>query len=128
LSVRGLTFNQVLLESVDESLGVLGDEPRKAMYEYLMTIHSLPRDEIPGRTDDFISGLKRALGSASGVIEKLILKKLYQRIGTSFHESEGLEFQDYLDDARRRFEVTRQHKIQDDSVDFAKSKKGQFSG
>jgi len=106
----------------------LGDEPKKAIYQYLLTIHALPREDIPSRTDDFVSGMKKALGTASSVIERLILKKLYQRIGSTFRESQGLEFGDYVEEAKRRFEVLKQHKGGlNGSLDFAESKKGQSS-
>ena len=118
----------MLLEVIDESLSILGEEPKSALYHYLMALHSLQREEIPEKTDDFVSGLKKALGTASKVMERLILKKLYQRIGSTFRESEGLEFGDYLDDARRRFEVLRQHRSQEDPIDLPKSKKGQIPG
>ena len=126
---RGQSFNQVLLEVIDDSLVVLGEEPRKAVYQYLVTLHSLEREKIPERTDEFVSGLKKALGAASSVIQRLILKKLYQRLGSVFHESQGLEFGDYIMDARRRFEVLKQHQTgYNDTLDSNRSKKGQFSG
>ncbi len=83
-----------MLQVVDDSLSVMGEEPRKAIYQYLLTIHSLPKEDIPAKTDEFVSGLKKALGSASAVVERLILKRLYQRIGNTFRESQGLEFRD----------------------------------
>lgn len=123
-----MTFNQLILQVIDDSLGILGEEPKKAIYQYLLTIHSLPREDIPAKTEEFVSGLKKALGTASTVIERLILKKLYQRIGSVFRESQGLEFADYLEEARRRFEVPKQHReALAGSLDFGGSKKGQSS-
>ena len=128
MSAGNLTFSQLVLQVIDDSLSVLGDEPKKAIYQYLFTIHALPKEDIPSRTDDFVSGMKKALGTASTVIERLILKKLYQRIGSTFRESQGLEFGDYVEEAKRRFEVLKQHKGGlTGSLDFAESKKGQSS-
>ncbi len=118
-----------MLQVIDDSLSVMGEEPRKAIYQYLLTIHSLPKEDIPAKTDEFVSGLKKALGSASAVVERLILKRLYQRIGNTFRESQGLEFRDYVEDARRRFEMLKQHRgALDESLESGKSKKGQVSG
>jgi predicted CopG family antitoxin len=119
------SFSEVLLECVDEGLSVLGNEPRQAVYQYLSTIQSLDRDQIPDRIDEFAAGLKKALGSASRVIERLILKKLFQRIGSTFRETADLEFIDYVQDARRRFDAaSAKH---NDPLDGLRSKKGQVA-
>ncbi len=117
-----------MLQVIDDGLSVLGEEPKKAIYQYLLTMHSLPREDIPTRTGEFVAGIKKALGTASVVIERLILKRLYHRIGGTFKESQGLEFSDYVEEAKRRFEVLKQHKrALVGPLDLAGSKKGQSS-
>jgi len=123
---RTQSFSQVLLDCVDEGLSVLGSEPRQAVYQYLATIHSLEREQIPDKVDEFAAGLKKALGGASRVIERLILKKLFLRIGSTFRETSDLEFADYVRDARRRFEITSTK--HGDPVEALRSKKGQVTG
>jgi len=123
---RTQSFSQVLLDCVDEGLSVLGSEPRQAVYQYLATIHSLEREQIPDKVDEFAAGLKKALGGASRVIERLILKKLFLRIGSTFRETSDLEFADYVRDAKRRFEITSTK--HGDPVEALRSKKGQVTG
>jgi hypothetical protein len=120
---RTQLFSEVLLDCVDEALSVLGNEPRQAVYQYLSTIHSLDREQIPDKVDEFAAGLKKALGGASRVIERLILKKLFQRIGSTFREAADLEFTDYVSEAKRRFEVTASK--HGDPLETLRSKKGQ---
>jgi len=122
---RTQSFSQVLLECVDEGLSVLGNEPRLAVYQYLATIHSLDREQIPDRVDEFATGLRKALGSASRVIERLILKKLFQRMGSAFRDMADLEFADYVRDAKRRFEITSTK--HSDPLESLRSKKGQVT-
>ncbi|OLD11128.1 MAG: hypothetical protein AUI93_05450 [Crenarchaeota archaeon 13_1_40CM_3_52_10] len=123
---RPQPFNQVLLDCVDDGLSVLGNEPKEAVYQYLATIHSLDREQIPDKVDEFSTGLRKALGGASRVIERLILKKLFQRVGSTFRETADLEFTDYVMDAKRRFEiVSMKHS---DLSEASRSKKGQVSG
>lgn len=122
---RTQLFSEVLLDCVDEALSVLGNEPRQAVYQYLSTIHSLDREQIPDKVDEFAAGLKKALGGASRVIERLILKKLFQRIGSTFRETADLEFTDYVSEAKRRFEVTASK--HGDPLETLRSKKGQVS-
>ena len=120
---RAQFFGDVLLDCVDEALSVLGNEPRQAVYQYLSTIHSLDREQIPDKVDEFAAGLKKALGGASKVIERLILKKLFQRIGSTFRETADLEFTDYVSEAKRRFEITSTK--HSDPIENLRSKKGQ---
>ena len=107
-------------------MAVLGNEPRLAVYQFLESICSLPRDNIPDHVPDFAAGLKKALGGASRVIEKMILRKLFERTGSNFREIPDADFNDYVIDARRRFEIlSHRH---DETVDGPRSKKGQFAG
>ncbi len=129
MSARTLVFSQLLLEAIDDSLSILGDEPKKALYQYLATMHSLQREEIPDRLEEFSAGLKRALGGASSVIQRIILRKLFQKLGSTFRESQDSEFPDYIRDARRRFDSGKQrHNLPDDPMEYVRSKKSQVSG
>jgi hypothetical protein len=120
------SFNEAFLDCVDEGLSVLGNEPRQAVYQYLATIQSLDREQIPDKVDEFAAGLKKALGGASRVIERLILKKLFQRMGSTFRETADLEFADYVRDAKRRFELTSAK--HGDPLEGLRSKKSQVTG
>ena len=125
MSDRPQLFSQILLECIDDGLSVLGNEPREAAYQFLRTICSLPREEIPDRVPEFAADLKKALGGASRVIERVILRKLFEKTGSSFREVPDADFNDYILDAKRRFEiVSHRH---DDSVDNTRLKKGQLS-
>ena len=129
MSVRSQPFEQLLLECIDEGLSVLGNEPRQALYQYLLTICSLPREEIPGRVVDFAAGLRKSLGGASKVIERIILRKLFQKTGSNFREAIDTEFTEYVADAKRRYEIiSHRHGAAEDSTDPLRSKKGQVTG
>jgi hypothetical protein len=117
------SFNELLLDCIDEGLSILGNEPKQAIYQYLSSIHALDREQIPEKVDEFSAGMRKALGSASKVIERLILKKLFQKLGSNFREASNLEFTDYVMEARRRFELTSAK--HSDPLDNLRSKKGQ---
>ncbi len=128
MSGKSQSFGQVFLECIDEGLSVLGDEPRLAVYQYLSTICSLPRDDIPERVEDFAVGLKKGLRGASKVIERLILRKLFQRLGSTFREAPDLDFIDYVEEAKRRFEIfSQKHGFPGDTTETIRSKKGQVA-
>ncbi len=126
MSGRAQSFPQILLECIDEGLSVLGNEPREALYQFLKTIFSLSREDIPDHVPDFAAGLSKALGGASKVIERVILRKLFERTGSAFRELPDTEFNEYVLDAKRRFEIMS-HRHEDTS-DLSRSKKGQVSG
>jgi len=129
LTTRAQPFEQLLLECIDEGLSVLGNEPREALYQYLLTICSLPREEIPNRVADFMTGLRKSLGGASKVIERIILRKLFQKTGSSFRETIDTEFTEYVADAKRRYDMLlHRHGVAEDSTDPVRSKKGQITG
>ncbi len=99
------------------------------MYQYLLTICSLPRDDIPGRVADFAAGLRKSLGGASKVIERIILRKLFQKAGSSFREAMDTEFTEYVAEAKRRYEIlSHRHGVAEDPTDLTRSKKGQITG
>ena len=128
MSSKERAFAQLLLEVVDDAFSVLGEAPKRALYQYLSTVHSLEREEIPDRTKDFSDGLRKALGGASFVIQKVILRKLFQRLGHTFKESQGLGFSDYVTDAMQRFEASMNRYVQHESFEIGRSKKRQVSG
>lgn len=128
MTARSQPFEQLLLECIDEGLSVLGNEPRQALYQYLLTICSLPREEIPTRVSDFVAGLRKSLGGASKVMERMILRKLLQKTGSSFRETIDTEFTEYVTDAKRRYEIlSHRHGVAEDSADPTRSKKGQIT-
>lgn len=129
LSAKPQVFNQLLLEAIDDSLSVLGEEPKGALYQYLATMHSLNREDIPDKLDEFSGGLKKALGGASSVIQRIILRKLFQKLGSNFREAPELEFVDHVKDAKRRFDImTLRQSPQEHTADYARSKKSQLHG
>jgi hypothetical protein len=125
MSNRNHSFSQLLLDSIDEGLSVLGNEPREAVYQFLRTILSLSREDIPDHVPDFAAGLKKALGGASKVIERVVLRKLFEKTGSNFREVPDMDFNDYVQEAKRRFEILSHR--QDELADPARSKKGQTS-
>ena len=126
MSAQNQSFSILLLDSIDEGLSVLGNEPREAAYQFLRTICSLSREDIPNHVQDFAAGLKKALGGASKVIERLILRKLFEKTGSNFREVPDMDFNDYVQEAKRRFEIlSHRH---DESAEGSRSKKGQLSG
>ena len=87
----------LLLSAVDETLKeVFKEAGAEVIYKFLGNKCHLKREEIADKTEDFSAGLEKLLGSATPVIEKMILKSLYAKLQLKYVEKEGYGFSDYL--------------------------------
>jgi len=98
-----LEFDRVLLEAVDEGLMVLGGGVRQVIYYHLEHKCYLCKEDIPNKLEAFVDALERIfLPPGAKVIEKLVTRKLYGKLGLSFEEAGHHSFKDYVEKARRR--------------------------
>ena len=96
--------DDLLLSVVDETMRqVFGDAGVKVIYDFLENNSHLNREEIAEKPEVFSAGLQRMLGSGAPVMEKLILKNLYRRLGLKFNEKKGYGFSDYIKELRKRW-------------------------
>jgi hypothetical protein len=72
------------------------------IYVFITNNSHLKLEEIAEKPEVFSAGLEKLLGSGATVIEKLILKELYCKLGLKFREKKGYEFSDYMKDLRRK--------------------------
>ena len=101
-------FHKLLLEAVDSALSSLGDSARQSVYFHLEKKFDITRDEIPGRVDDFDHGLERIFGTGTRFLEVLIMKKLYEEIGSKgkilkLDQGNEFRFVDYVKAAERTY-------------------------
>lgn len=101
-------FHKLLLEAVDSALSSLGDSARQSVYFHLEKKFDITRDEIPGRVEDFDHGLERIFGTGTRFLEVLIMKKLYEEIGSKgkilkLDQGNEFRFVDYVKAAERTY-------------------------
>jgi len=95
-------LDDLLLKVVDETLRqVFRETGTKVIYDFLANNHHLKLEEIAEKPEVFSAGLERLMGSAAPVIENLILKNLYSKLGLKFEEKEGYRFSDYIKELRK---------------------------
>jgi hypothetical protein len=91
------TVDKLLLAAIDETLKQIFKEiGAEAIYEYLENHCHLNREEIGEKPKLFSIGLENLLGSAAPVIETIILKKVYSKVGMMYKETEDYTFSDYI--------------------------------
>jgi len=108
LEMKRLDFDKTLLEAVDHALLAFGESPKEAIYYHLNKTFKLQREDIPEDTDKFSHALNTIFGPGAEIIEKLIVKNLYNRLNLDFEESASLEITDYISQAREFAEKAQQ--------------------
>lgn len=94
--------NDLLLSVIDETMRQIFNEAgTKVIYDYLMNNHHLKLKEFAEKPEVFSAGLERLMVSAARVIEQMILKNLYRRLGLKFEEKKAYEFSDYIKELRK---------------------------
>ena len=99
---KGEGGNEFFVEVVDETLKqIFKEDGAKVIYEFLENQSCLKLEEISDKPEVFSAGLERLMVSASRVIEQIILKNLYFRLGLKFEEKKGYGFPDYIKELRK---------------------------
>lgn len=86
---------------MDSALSSLGDSARQSVYFHLEKKFDITRDEIPSRIEDFDHGLERIFGVGTRFLEVLIMKKLYEEMGSKgkivrMDQKKEFKFVDYV--------------------------------
>jgi hypothetical protein len=106
-------FEKVLLEAVDEALGLLGDSAKQSTYFHLEHKFKIARKDIPQNISDFEAGLEKIFGVGAKYLEISIMKKLYEKTGKplEWDESEELAFTKYVAASRKAFMEKKRSKL-----------------
>ena len=71
------------------------------IYNYMKTKFELSKKDIGRRPHAFSTALEGLLGSATQMVETLILKRVYREFNQVFTEKKGYLFTDYIEELRR---------------------------
>ena len=74
-----LTFEELLLESVDEGLSSLGESSKQAIYFHIEKRFNIKRREIPGNIAAFDQAIEKLFGLGASFLKTLILKRLLEK-------------------------------------------------
>ena len=100
-------FNQILLESIDETLTTLGDANKTAMYNSLNAYFYIAKNQIPSKIDTFTKVLRAVFGNASLHLEKIIIKHVENKTGiTTPAAAQASSLQDKVRAIRSEYEKT----------------------
>jgi len=93
-------FEKLFIEAVDEGLGTLGESGKHMIFFHLDKSYSIKKHDIPKRPEAFAEGLKKIFGAGASVLERLILRSLYSKLGLEIENVESRPFVDYVNYVR----------------------------
>lgn len=95
-------WNEFFVRVVDETLKqIFKGDGTKVIYNFLEKHSRLKLEDAAEKPEIFSASLERLMVSAARVIEQMILKNLYSRLGLKFKEKKGYEFSDYIRELRK---------------------------
>lgn len=115
------SFEQILLEAIDEALLSLGESVKTSIYFHLDDLFKIKKQEIPFRIDAFSRALARIFGLGAQSLEIMFMKSLHSKLKlyckwSSSGRKGGPEvtFQEYVCLMRQKFEEAerKQEKIE----------------
>jgi hypothetical protein len=94
-----MTFENILLETIDEELSQLGEKCKENIYFYLNEKYNLKKKEIPFKIDYFVQAIEDIFGSSVRILKIKIMENVFQKIGCAnpnFDNRENLDFTKYI--------------------------------
>lgn len=97
-------FETLLLEAVDEQLTSLGESSKQALYFHLEKGFNIRKDEIPYKTEAFVTAMEKIFGLGADYLEILIMRSLHDKIGERVDlDRTTLTFLEYVKAAKRSY-------------------------
>jgi hypothetical protein len=105
MAAKNEDFDLLLLSSIDEALLSLGEKARNSIFAFVEKKYLISRKEIPKNLETFQLALEKVFGLSASLIEILIMKNLYVKVGGGIimETNNQLEFIKYVAEARKVF-------------------------
>jgi hypothetical protein len=96
-------FQKTFLEALEEGLSSLGESPKQAILFHLENSFKIKREEIPRNLTEFKKALEKIFGPGTPYLEKLILKKLYDKLNLEWEnlETENPDFLNSVENLKK---------------------------
>ena len=93
-------FEELLMESIDEGLSLLGESSKPVVYFYLEKTYKMNRVDSPYRIEDFIGAIEKMFGTGAKILEIQIMKCLFKKADYPLKycpQQKSLEFAEYVE-------------------------------
>lgn len=92
--------DMIILEAIDETLSILGDKGKEAIYYFFEREYLLGKQDIPSNLRKFHDCLQKVFGIGANVLEKHILSVLKNRTGIEPETDSEMDFVEKLENFR----------------------------
>lgn len=100
-------LRKTLLEAIEDGISSLGDSPKQAIFFHLENSFQIGKENIPANVNEFAKALEKIFGPGATYLEKLIARRLYEKLGLDFEEVENWNFLEYVDNAKKHLLLKR---------------------
>lgn len=101
------SFEELLLEAVDDGLSSLGDSSKQVIYFHLEKTFKLNKQEIPHKIEEFADAIENIFGHGAKLLQIIIMKRLYEKVKGSIEYNAQLEeliFTQYVAAVKQSFQ------------------------
>ena len=108
-NIKMSSFNQTIIEIVDQTLSKLGLKVKQTLYVCLEADYGLRKEAIPERIGDFVIAIEKIFGSSALLLEIDVMKAIRQKVPAFTCETKNLhlKFEDYLKSLKRFMESSQ---------------------
>jgi hypothetical protein len=98
-----ITFEETLIEAIDETFQSLGENVKLSMYRYLENNYGIRKLQIPTMIEGFTGALESIFGCAAKLVELKIIEKLQSKVRGFTYKPRNKEilFTEYLNDLQK---------------------------
>ena len=96
---KTMSFEELLLEAIDEGLSLLGESSKQAVYFHLEKDCKINSQDIPYKIEEFTDAFERIFGNGAKILEIRIMKCLFKKVGYTFKHyprPKSLTFTEYI--------------------------------
>jgi len=79
-----MSFEELLLEAIDEGLSPLGESVKQVVYSSLETNFKIKKHDIPYKIEEFTDAIDRIFGDGAKILEIKIMKDLFKKMGHTY--------------------------------------------
>lgn len=98
------SFDEIFTEAVEEGLETLGESAKQMIFFYLEKEFSLSKDEISKNPEALVQGLEKIFKAGALVLERIIIEKLYLKLGLKYEERDNNSFIDCVKQAKEEMQ------------------------
>jgi hypothetical protein len=100
------SFENILLDAIDEGLSSVSDSAREAIYFHLKKSFNIEKRDIPYKIEEFDDAMEKIFGVGAKTLEIFIMKRLCEEIGQNVkynRKPKDLVFTEYIRAAKQTF-------------------------